>query len=62
MKIMFFLAYLQIIVSIGDDQDSICMHNMHMVGFVVEGFFGLGVVIFFATLRADLEDCFKCMT
>ena len=29
MKMMFFLAYLQIIVSIGDDQDSICVYNMH---------------------------------
>ena len=24
------------------------------------GFFGMKVVIFFATLRADLEDFFKC--
>ena len=27
---MFFLAYLQIILSIGDDQDSICVYDMHM--------------------------------
>ena len=30
--------------------------------FVVEEFFCLQVVTYFSTLRADLEDYFKCMT
>ena len=30
--------------------------------FVVEGFVFLELVTFFVTLRADLEDYFKCMT
>ena len=34
----------------------------YMGEFVVEGFFFLEVVTFFVTLRADLEDYFKCMT
>ena len=34
----------------------------HMGEFVVEGFFFLEVVTFFVTLRADLEDYFKCKT
>ena len=36
--------------------------NLHMGEFVVEGFFFLEVVTFFVTLRADLEDYFKCKT
>ena len=36
--------------------------NTHMGEFVVEGFFFLEVVTFFVTLRADLEDYFKCKT
>ena len=36
--------------------------NVHMGEFVVEGFFFLEVVTFFVTLRADLEDYFKCKT
>ena len=35
---------------------------LHMGEFVVEGFFFLEVVTFFVTLRADLEDYFKCKT
>ena len=35
---------------------------IHMGEFVVEGFFFLEVVTFFVTLRADLEDYFKCKT
>ena len=34
----------------------------YMGEFVVDGFFFLGVVTFFVTLRADLEDYFKCKT
>ena len=34
----------------------------YMGEFVVEGFFFLEVVTFFVTLRADLEDYFKCKT
>ena len=36
--------------------------NEYMGEFVVEGFFFLEVVTFFVTLRADLEDYFKCKT
>ena len=38
------------------------LKNVHMGEFVVEGFFFLEVVTFFVTLRADLEDYFKCKT
>ena len=37
-------------------------YDAHMGEFVVEGFFFLEVVTFFVTLRADLEDYFKCKT
>ena len=33
----------------------------YIVGFILDGFFPLRNVTF-STLRADLEDCFKCMT
>ena len=32
----------------------------HIGEFFQGGFFGMKVVTFFATLRADLEDYFKC--
>ena len=35
---------------------------VYMGEFVVEGFFFPEVVTFFVTLRADLEDYFKCKT
>ena len=38
------------------------VRRRHMGEFVVEGFFFLEVVTFFVTLRADLEDYFKCKT
>ena len=36
--------------------------KQHMGEFFQGGFFCLVVVTFFVTLRADLEDYFKCMT
>ena len=33
-----------------------------IVGFFLDGFFSLQDVIYFFSLRADLEDYFKCMT
>ena len=36
-----------------------CAH-IHIGEFFQGGFFGMKVVTFFATLRADLEDYFKC--
>ena len=41
---------------------NIGVYDKYMGEFVVEGFFSLEVVTFFVTLRADLEDYFKCMT
>ena len=40
----------------------IYIRDQYMGEFVVEGFFFLEVVTFFVTLRADLEDYFKCKT
>ena len=36
--------------------------NVHVGDFFQGGFFFLEVVTFFVTLRADLEDYFKCKT
>ena len=36
--------------------------TLYIGEFFQGGFFSLEVVTFFVTLRADLEDYFKCMT
>ena len=38
------------------------MGNWYIVGFFLDGFFPLQDVIYFFSLRADLEDYFNCMT
>ena len=43
-------------------QKQLIMHNNHIGEFFQGGFFSLEVVTFFVTLRADLEDYFKCKT
>ena len=47
---------------VGESGARLVSVSVYMGEFVVEGFFFLEVVTFFVTLRADLEDYFKCKT